>query len=77
MTYGTTEAFLSHFGLEAIGDLPGMEELKAAGFLENVPPAGFMVPNPSDSLAPDEDPYEGDEGEPDLLAEPLASPPED
>jgi len=73
VTYGTTEAFLTHFGLENIGHLPGMDDLKSAGFLESVPPAGFVVPNPSDALAPDEDPYEGDE-EPeetlDLLAEP-------
>lgn len=73
VTYGTTEAFLNHFGLENIGHLPGMDDLKSAGFLESVPPAGFTVPNPSDALAPDEDPYEGEEEEPqpDLLAEPL------
>ena len=56
VTYGTTDAFLVHFGLENVGDLPGMDELKAAGFLEALPPQGFAVPNPSDSLAPDEDP---------------------
>ena len=61
VTYGTTEAFLVHFGLESVGDLPGMDELKAAGFLEAVPPVGFSVPNPSDTLGPDEDPYEGEE----------------
>jgi len=68
VTYGTTEAFLVHFGLENVGDLPGMDELKAAGFLDAVPPAGFSVPNPSDALGPDEDPYEGEEE--DLLALP-------
>jgi len=68
VTYGTTEQFLTHFGLEAIGDLPGMDELKAAGFLDAVPPSSFSVPNPSDILAPDEDPYEGEE-EHDFLAE--------
>lgn len=71
VTYGTTEAFLVHFGLENVGDLPGMDELKAAGFLESAPPAGFAVPNPSDALAPDEDPYvEGEDGQDDLFAEP-------
>lgn len=64
VTYGTTEAFLVHFGLENVGHLPGMDELKAAGFLEAVPPSGFEVPNPSDQLGPDEDPYEGDEAAP-------------
>jgi len=36
MTYGTTENFLVHFGLNNIKDLPGLSELKAAGFLANV-----------------------------------------
>jgi segregation and condensation protein B len=63
VTYGTTDAFLVHFGLENVGDLPGMDELKAAGFLEAAPPSGFNVPQPTDALAPDEDPYEGGEEE--------------
>jgi len=63
VTYGTTEAFLVQFGLENIGHLPGMDELKAAGFLEAVPPSGLDVPTPSEMLAPDEDPYDGDEPE--------------
>jgi segregation and condensation protein B len=62
VTYGTTESFLVHFGLENVGDLPGMEELKAAGFLDSAPPSSFTVPNPSDALAPDEDPYEEEDG---------------
>jgi len=61
VTYGTTEAFLIQFGLEDVSHLPGMDELKAAGFLEAVPPGGLDVPSPSDQLAPDEDPYTGDE----------------
>tara|TARA_R110002096_G_scaffold428927_1_gene641193 strand:- start:21606 stop:22238 length:633 start_codon:yes stop_codon:yes gene_type:complete len=36
MTYGTTEDFLVHFGLNSVKDLPGLSELKAAGFLDNV-----------------------------------------
>src|SRR6267378_3239585 len=60
VTYGTTEAFMVHFGLDNIGDLPGIDDLKAAGFLAAAPPAGFSVPNPSDMLAVDEDPYEGE-----------------
>jgi segregation and condensation protein B len=71
VTYGTTEAFLVHFGLENIGHLPGLDDLKSAGFLDAVPPAGFTVPNPSDALAPDEDPYDGEEEDaPDLLEPP-------
>jgi segregation and condensation protein B len=60
VTYGTTEAFLLHFGLESVSHLPGTDELKAAGFLEAIPPSGFDVPNPTDGLAPDEDPYDPD-----------------
>lgn len=47
VTYGTTEEFLIHYGLESIGDLPGHEELKAAGLLEANLPADFDVPTPS------------------------------
>jgi segregation and condensation protein B len=36
MTYGTTEDFLVQFGLNSVKDLPGLSELKAAGFLDNV-----------------------------------------
>ncbi len=70
VTYGTTEGFLTHFGLESVSHLPGMDELKAAGFLEALPPSGFDVPNPSDELGPDEDPYEG-EPEPELVIDTL------
>jgi segregation and condensation protein B len=61
VTFGTTEEFLTHFGLESVSHLPGVDELKAAGFLEAIPPSGFDVPNPADGLGPDEDPYEGEE----------------
>jgi segregation and condensation protein B len=60
ITYGTTEAFLSHFGLEEVGDLPGLDELKGAGLIEGNLPPGFAVPLPSDdsTLRDDEDPLE-------------------
>ncbi|MBT5239203.1 MAG: SMC-Scp complex subunit ScpB [Rhodospirillaceae bacterium] len=35
MTWGTSDAFLDHFGLESLNDLPGIEELKAAGLLDS------------------------------------------
>jgi segregation and condensation protein B len=65
ITYGTTEAFLSHFGLDSVADLPGVDELKAAGLLDARVPANFAVPEPQDSadLAPDEDPLEPEEGQ--------------
>jgi len=34
--YATTPEFLSHFGLESRRDLPGIDELKAAGLLDPV-----------------------------------------
>jgi segregation and condensation protein B len=72
LTYGTTEDFLTHFGLEEVGDLPGLDELKGAGLLEGNLPAGFAVPMPSDdsTLRDDEDPL--DPGDLDLG---LAPPP--
>jgi segregation and condensation protein B len=60
VTYGTNEAFLAHFGLEALSDLPGLEELKGSGLLDGRMPPGFAVPMPSDdpALREDEDPLE-------------------
>ncbi len=37
MTWGTTDGFLDQFGLEDVRDLPGMDELKAAGLLDSGP----------------------------------------
>jgi segregation and condensation protein B len=60
ITFGTTEAFLAHFGLDSVGDLPGLEELKGAGLMDGRLPPGFAVPVPSDepALREDEDPLE-------------------
>ncbi|HHW33512.1 MAG TPA: SMC-Scp complex subunit ScpB [Paracoccus solventivorans] len=46
VTFVVTEAFLDHFGLASVGDLPGLAELRAAGLLD--PRAGAMP-----GLAPD------------------------
>jgi segregation and condensation protein B len=58
VTYGTSEAFLSHFGLDALNDLPGLDELKGAGLVDATMPADFAVPVPSDdpALRDDEEP---------------------
>jgi len=37
VTWGTTDAFLRHFGLGDVNDLPGMDELKAAGLIGGRP----------------------------------------
>jgi segregation and condensation protein B len=62
VTYGTTPHFLEHFGLNAVDDLPGLEELKGAGLLEGRIPPGLSVPVPSDdtTLRADEDPLDDD-----------------
>ncbi|MEO0635959.1 MAG: SMC-Scp complex subunit ScpB [Pseudomonadota bacterium] len=60
VTYGTTPEFLDHFGLEVLGDLPGLDELKGAGLLQNQVPTDFRVPLPNDGeeLTEDEDPLD-------------------
>ena len=63
VTFGTTDAFLEHYGLATLSDLPGVTEMKAAGLLEMNLPPGFSVPDPL-GLRPgeEEDPLEdGDE----------------
>jgi len=40
-TWVTTDAFLAHFGLDSLADLPGMDELKAAGLLDARPAASL------------------------------------
>jgi len=77
LTFGTTETFLSQFSLEALGDLPGLEELKGTGLLDSRLPTGFSVPNPSDdpTLREDEEPL--DAGDLDLALAPVADPESD
>ena len=60
VTYGTTDTFLLHFGLEQISDLPGLDELKSAGLFDGQLPKGFGVPRPRDdaALGEDEEPLE-------------------
>jgi len=65
LTYGTTDSFLAHFGLDSLKDLPGLADLKAQGLLDGHLPPGFTVPDPSiaASLMPDELPLEAVEEE--------------
>jgi segregation and condensation protein B len=59
VTYGTTDAFLDHFGLESLSDLPGLDELKGAGLLSGRLPADMQIPLPLDgALRDDEDPLD-------------------
>jgi segregation and condensation protein B len=57
VTYGTTDLFLEHFGLPTLADLPGAQEMKAAGLLDLSLPAGFEIPDPS-GMRDEEDPLE-------------------
>jgi segregation and condensation protein B len=54
VTFGTTPAFLDHFGLESIGDLPGLADLKAAGLLDAMVGAE-EEPRPADDEERQED----------------------
>jgi segregation and condensation protein B len=60
VTWGTTDAFLAHYGLESLADLPGAADMKAAGLLSLDLPAGFTIPDPT-AASPDEDPLDGDD----------------
>ena len=61
LTYGTTDAFLVHFGLETLADLPGLDELKAAGLLDERLPPGFSIPAPDPDNDAEEDPLADDD----------------
>jgi segregation and condensation protein B len=60
VTYGTTDAFLEHFGLPSLTDLPGVAEMKTAGLLSLDMPADFSLPDPG-AASPDEDPLDPDD----------------
>ncbi|MEZ5937658.1 MAG: SMC-Scp complex subunit ScpB [Hyphomonadaceae bacterium] len=70
-TYGVTEAFMVHFGLESLDALPGREDLKAAGLLSAEIPRDFMVPgtpvDPATGELLPEDPLDPGEFQPDFL----------
>ncbi|MBA4009152.1 MAG: SMC-Scp complex subunit ScpB [Erythrobacter sp.] len=61
--YATTPDFLDHFGLASRRDLPGIDELRAAGLLDPVDEAmeaaldgmGRFEPDEEDESGPDED----------------------
>ena len=72
VTYGTSEDFLDQFGLDTVKDLPGLEELKAAGLLDARLPPGFSVPTPDDTLPPVEEDEEDDQD--DLFEGDIATP---
>ncbi len=54
VTYGTTEEFLIHFGLDDVRDLPGFDEMKASGLL-NTEPSGLFESFGEGALDPEEE----------------------
>jgi segregation and condensation protein B len=67
LTWGTSPASLDHFGLETLSDLPGLDDLKAAGLLRKGQVIGGLVD--AVSVGDDEDEEMIDEEGPDLLEE--------
>jgi segregation and condensation protein B len=56
VTWGTTDFFLEHFGLPSLDDLPGHEEMKAAGLLDpRAQPPIFRPDEPDLPLEASED----------------------
>jgi len=51
LTWGTSSAFLDHFGLSSLSELPGIEELKSAGLLRK----GQILAGVSEMINPLED----------------------
>ncbi len=71
VTFGTTDAFLVHFGLDAVDSLPGRDDLKAAGLLSAEIPRDFeFAGTPRDPETGEllgEDPLEDSDFQPDFL----------
>ena len=56
VTYATTDAFLEHFGLPSLADLPSATDLRAAGVFDPVD-AALRLPDPSRPVE-DDDPLD-------------------
>jgi segregation and condensation protein B len=71
VTYGTTEGFLVHFGLDSVDSLPGRDELRASGLLSAEIPRDFdFAGSPRDPETGEllgEDPLEDAEFQQDFL----------
>ena len=62
LTFGTSDAFLSQFGLASLDALPGKDDLKALGLLDPRAAQAIDVPRPSEDMASDEEPLsQGDD----------------
>ena len=63
LTWGTSPAFLDHFGLAELSDLPGLDDLKAAGLLRKGQVIGGLI----DTVDDDDTDMMDEEEAPDLL----------
>lgn len=71
-TLVTTDAFLDHFGLDSLRDLPGVEEMRAAGLFAATTGPGALFPGDAGAAMDDES--EAAPGAPDLFDTPLGEP---
>ena len=55
VTWGTTESFLDHFGLEGLDDLPGLDDLKASGLMDKRPAIQTLTTRGNVALMKDPD----------------------
>ncbi|HYD99530.1 MAG TPA: SMC-Scp complex subunit ScpB [Alphaproteobacteria bacterium] len=56
LTWMTTDAFLEHFNLESLADLPGIEDLRSAGLLDSRPVLSSLPDPDADSDDGEEEP---------------------
>lgn len=70
LTWVTTKAFLDHFGLASLDELPGVEELKAAGLLDSRPAIATLPGGRNDEV-------DGPPGLDDIEDDDLVPPPAD
>ena len=71
VTWVTTPSFMEHFGLESLDDLPGVDELEAAGLLDSPDPAAegqdeapAQMPSEEESGRAPEDAEDAEEDDP-------------
>jgi segregation and condensation protein B len=58
ITFGTTDAFLEHYGLANLADLPGAQEMKSLGLAGAELGFDFKAPDPTLAPGEDEEPLE-------------------
>ena len=73
VTWGTTESFLDHFGLEGLDDLPGLDDLKASGLMDKRPAIQTLTTRGNVALMKDPDMLEEVTNTGSVVWEPLDS----